>query len=154
MAAPEEPGDAVAIRARALQLLARREHAPRELRAKLARRGFDTDAIGAVIDELAAEGLLSEARFAESMARTRVERGHGPRRIAAELAAKGVDETLVEQALAGLDVDWAELAAHVRRKRFGEARPADFAAKARQMRFLQRRGFDADAIRGALDLDD
>lgn len=146
----DDPADRSAIRARALKLLARREHAPRELVRKLVQRGFDEGTVTAVAAELEAENLLSETRFAESVARSRAERGYGPARIRAELGAKGVDESIVDDALPALETDWGELAGRVRRKRFGAAVPADFPAKAKQMRFLQRRGFDADAIRRAL----
>ncbi|MES1943370.1 recombination regulator RecX [Salinisphaera sp. PC39] len=150
MAAPEDPADPAAIRARAVKLLARREHAPRELISKLARRGFDETAVADVAAELEAENLLSERRYAESMARSRVERGQGPLRIRAELSARGVGEAAIDDALAELDVDWAALASTVRRKRFGAAVPDDFPSKAKQMRFLQQRGFDGGTIRAAL----
>lgn len=147
MTAPDDPADREAIRARAIKLLARREHASGELIRKLTQRGFDADAAVAVAAELAAENLLSEARFAESLARGRAGRGYGPLRIRAELSAKGVGDDAIDDALASLETDWGALAGDVRRKRFGAAMPADFPAKAKQMRFLQQRGFDADAIR-------
>lgn len=148
---PDDPADPEAIRARALKLLARREHAPRELLRKLTQRGFDADAVAAVAAELDAENLLSETRFAESAARSRAERGYGPMRIRAELSAKGVGEGAIDAALEALDTDWGALADQVRRKRFGADVPRDFPAKAKQMRFLQQRGFDGDAIRRALE---
>jgi regulatory protein len=150
---PENPADRAAIRARAIKLLARREHALSELVRKLTQRGFDADAAASVAAELKAENLLSEARFAESVARSRTERGYGPLRIRAELSAKGVDEGAIDHALASQETDWGALAERVRRKRFGAALPRDFPTKARQMRFLQQRGFDADAIRRALEED-
>ena len=151
LAAPDDPADPAAIRERAVTLLARREHAPRELVAKLVQRGFDGDAVAAVAAELESENLLSEARYAQSMARSRVEQGQGPLRIRAELSARGVGEAAIDDALADLDVDWESLAAAVRRKRFGAAVPEDFPSKAKQMRFLQQRGFDGGTIRAALE---
>jgi regulatory protein len=35
-------------------------------------------------------------------------------------------------------------------KKFGRSRPAEFRDKARQMRFLQYRGFEPDQIRAAV----
>lgn len=151
MPAPDDPADPAAIRARAVKLLARREHAPRELIAKLAQRGFDETAVADVAAELEAENLLSERRYAESMARSRVERGQGPLRIRAELSARGVGEAAIDDALAELDVDWGALAAAVRRKRFDAAVPDDYPSKAKQMRFLQQRGFDGGTIRDTLE---
>ena len=47
--------------------------------------------------------------------------------------------------------DWKALAEAVRAKRFGVEQPEDFPAKAKQMRFLQRRGFDMDMLNAAFD---
>lgn len=137
-------------RERAIALLARREHSRRELAAKLSRKGFAAETVEPCLDELAAEGLLSDARYAESYTRARAAKGYGPRRIAAELGERGVEAGLAEQALAEAETDWERLAAEVRRKRFGDRVPADFKERARQMRFLQYRGFSGEQIRRAV----
>jgi len=146
---PDDPEDAEAVRARAVKLLARREHAPAELERKLTERGFEPATVRTVLDELIEDGLLSESRYAASFARSRAERGHGPVRIRAELSAKGVSESEVDAALAQLDVDWQERAMEVRRHRFGADAPQALEERARQSRFLQRRGFSGDHIRAA-----
>jgi regulatory protein len=46
------------------------------------------------------------------------------------------------------------LAREVRLKRFGPTPPENFKERARQMRFLQYRGFELTQINGALDLED
>jgi len=104
-----------------------------------------------VLDALAAERLLDESRFAESFVHARVGRGQGPARIRAGLRERGVDESLVEAALAGAEVDWCELAGQVRRKRFGDGLPREARERARQMRFLQQRGFTPEQIRQAIE---
>ncbi|MDN5937189.1 MAG: RecX family transcriptional regulator, partial [Salinisphaera sp.] len=60
------------LRARALRLLARREHAASELARKLVGRGFDRTAVDEVLAQLAAEGLLDEMRYAEALVRSGV----------------------------------------------------------------------------------
>ena len=150
---PDPEPDPSTLRRRALDLLARREHGRRELAQKLRGRGFDADQVDAVIGQLEAEGLLSEARYAESYVRSRVARGIGPVRLRGELAARGVAETEIEHALSSAAVDWRELADEVRAKRFGPARPADFKERARQARFLHQRGFSSEHVRRALDDD-
>ena len=50
--------------------------------------------------------------------------------------------------------DWDALARETRVKRFGRSLPDDFKEKARQMRFLEYRGFGHDQIRRALESDD
>jgi regulatory protein len=147
---PEDPENPQQIRAVAVALLARREHSIRELKQKLARRGYAADACDAVIEDLERRGLISEARFVESFVSHRSTRGQGPVRIRAELRQLDVGDELVDPVLDSGDVDWCELASAVRRRRFGQALPRDFAERAKQARFLQYRGFTQEQIRAAL----
>ncbi|MGB5621179.1 MAG: regulatory protein RecX, partial [Gammaproteobacteria bacterium] len=78
----------------------------------------------------------------------------GPLRIRRELEERGVSGELIEIAFDEAGTDWAACAAGVRRKRFGPAIPAEFPDKAKQMRFLQYRGFAPDQIRAAVGGDD
>ncbi|NJM12471.1 MAG: hypothetical protein HC889_11860 [Synechococcaceae cyanobacterium SM1_2_3] len=55
--------DPALIRAKALELLTRREHSRLELRQKLSQRGFPTERIEAALDQLVAERLLDEGRY-------------------------------------------------------------------------------------------
>jgi regulatory protein len=110
--------------------------------------------VAEVLDELTAEGLQSDVRFAEAFVQARVGRGQGPVRIRMELERRGVSGDTLENALEDSETDWPKLAGAVRRKRFGGEPPGDFRERARQMRFLQYRGFTADHIRGALGDDD
>jgi regulatory protein len=141
----------LAIRKRAMNMLARREHAPAELATKLAKRDHDRDTIATVLDELIDDGLLSESRYADAMVSSRAARGVGPVRIRADLASVKVSDFEIERALADAEIDWVALAESVRRKRFGASLPPDFPAKAKQMRFLQQRGFQGDEIAAAVD---
>jgi regulatory protein len=150
------PGDdrdftAADVRRRAMDLLARREHARRELAAKLRSRGMPADMVESVLDDLGRENLLSDARFAESFIAARVGRGQGPVRIRMELEQKGVGSEAIAMALDNASPDWGELAAAARSKRFGRKPPRDFHERARQARFLQYRGFASDHISRALD---
>jgi len=143
------------IRRTALDLLARREHARRELDRKLVARGYDADAVAAVLDGLARDGLLSDARYVEEYVRSRVARGFGPQRIGAELRERGVAGAVIADALQVYAGQWRGQIAAVRSKRFGAGMPADFRERARQMRFLQQRGFGPELIRGVFtDMDD
>ena len=135
----------------ALRLLVRREHSERELCFKLERREFDAAVIDAVLAQLVDEGYVSNARFAEVFVRSRHERGTGPLRIRAELRDRGVEESLVEDAFRELAADWFDAACRQRDKRFGATPPQDFRERARQMRFLQQRGFSGEQARAAMD---
>ena len=147
---PDEARDPARVRAKALSLLARREHSAGELNRKLQERGYDSTAVEAVLSSLEREKLLSDGRFVEEFVAARVRRGSGPMKIREELRGKGVDSGLVEQAMAGHRGGWSAMAEAARRKRFGAALPKDMRERARQARFLQQRGFTMEDIRAAL----
>jgi regulatory protein len=135
-----------------MDLLARREHSRLELERKLVTRSFDQSLVASVLDELEQQDLLSAERFTQSFVESRYSRGQGPLRIEKELADRGIAST--GGYLNDERFDWNALARETRVKRFGSPVPDDFAAKARQMRFLEYRGFSRDQIRYALRLED
>jgi regulatory protein len=148
----ERRADPGAARTAAVALLAKRDFAAGELLARLTARGFGPETARAVIEELTAAGTLNEARYAENYVAWHAARGQGPLRIGTDLRKHGVAEALIEAALAG-GPDWKALAGRVRRSKFGSQVPASWPEKARQMRFLQYRGFSSDHIRAATGAD-
>jgi len=133
--------------ATALRLLARREHSRLELRRKLEARDFGADVIDSVLAEVTDQGFLSDERFADVYVRGRCDRGFGPLRIQSELRERGVSGALADELLAAWADSWLESAARQRAKRFGEQLPATTGERAKQIRFLQQRGFSGDQIR-------
>lgn len=142
---------ALSVQGRALRYLAQREHTRVELERKLARHVEDQPEasaqvqIAAALDELAARGLLSEARAAESVLLGQGRR-YGLRRLKQTLQTRGLAPELVVQTLQQARTTELERALEVWRRRFG-CPPADAAERARQMRFLAGRGFEGDVIR-------
>ncbi len=132
----------------AIKLLARREHAARELERKLRDKGFDAAAVQGCIARLQRERLQSDERFTEVYVSSRTGRGYGPLRIRAELAERGVDDEIVQRHLDASAEQWRRLADEARRKRFGARLPQDYQERARQARFLQYRGFSGEQLRG------
>jgi regulatory protein len=130
-------------------LLGRREYARGELAAALQRKGFDPPVIAEALSEMAGEGLLNDHRYAESLTRQLTGRGQGPARVRQALQEAGIAAELITAALEA-GPDWHRLAAEVRQRKFGAARPKSWPERARQMRFLQYRGFSTDHIRSAL----
>ena len=133
-----------------MDYLARREHARGELLDKLTRFGFDADVADEAIARLVGDGLQSDARFAEAFVRSRINQGKGPARIRADLRERGLADAAIDLALEEADEDWYALARDVRLKKFGPDTPSEFREKARQMRFLQSRGFEPDQIQAAV----
>lgn len=131
--------------------LARRDYARREIQDRLARR-FGTGApVDELLDWLEEQNFLNEDRFVEAFIRSRVERGQGELRIRQELAQRGVAEARIDQALAEADVDWFALARETHRRRFRRGPGGDMKEKARQLRFLQYRGFSGEQCFQALE---
>ncbi|MEO7433068.1 MAG: regulatory protein RecX [Dokdonella sp.] len=132
---------------RALGLLARREHSTRELKLKLALRGYEKTDASEAIDRLKGQHYQSDDRFAESLSRRRVSQGYGPRRIAAELRSHGLSDAAIGEVFGELGHDWVAIAAEQVRRRFAGAAAADAAEKAKRVAFLLRRGFDPATVR-------
>jgi len=137
--------DPKSLIARALGLLARREHGRVELARKLEPHAGSVDELARLLDELEAKKLLSDDRFADSLARRRGER-YGAARVGAELRQRGVAAELVSEAVGELRRTELLRAREVWKRRFG-AVPESDAERIRQMRFLAQRGFAADVIR-------
>ncbi len=148
--ATDEPRDPAKARRSAMDALARREYGFDELVEKLARAGYARDAALETVATLRDEGLQSDARFVESFVASAARRGKGPRRIAETLAERGIDSATAQIAIDEAGVDWFSLAAEVRLGKFGTELPAAFPDRAKQMRFLQYRGFEHAHIRHAV----
>jgi regulatory protein len=132
------------LEARALKLLSRREHSRAELSKKLANYGADSLELERLLDSLESRGWLSDARFAEALVNTRRPR-FGASRIAFELKQKGVAAELVDAHSVKLRESELEAARSVWRKKF-RVLPRTAADKAKQVRFLQSRGFASEVI--------
>jgi regulatory protein len=145
-------GDPQAVRTAALALLTRREYASSELAAALIRKGYEAAAVPEVISELRGERLLDDARYAEGLVRQLANRGQGPTRVRQGLQQSGIDAALASAAM-DAGPDWHALAREVRARKFGAAIPREWSERARQMRFLQYRGFSNDHIGSCLGQD-
>lgn len=142
----------VSLRARALKLLARREYSRAELRAKLLplvqiEDGFEQVApanLDALLDDLTERGWLSDARAATQLLHAKRNR-FGLQRITHEMRQRGISEDLIGEALPQLKETELEAARNVWQKKFGML-PRDAGERARQIRFLQSRGFALEVI--------
>ncbi len=146
---PAEASDPFQAELAATRYLARREYAAHELAERLRERGFAEEAVAVALENLKSAGLQNDRRFTEAFVSSRVGRGHGPVRIASELRRRGIPDDDIGVVLDEA-ADWGSLAGAVRKRRFGAAAPRGWAAKAKQARFLEQRGFAHDHIRAAL----
>ncbi|MBA4382301.1 MAG: recombination regulator RecX [Sideroxydans sp.] len=148
----------LSLRARALQCLARREYSRAELRAKLLTHAqVDEDSgraeavdLDALLDDLTVRGWLSDARATSQLVHAKRSR-FGTQRITHELRQRGVSDELIDAALPALKESELDSAREVWQRKFGVV-PQDAKEKAKQMRFLQSRGFSIDVILKVLKL--
>ncbi len=142
--------DAIEARKKAMNYLARREYGRLELQAKLENAGFNTESARVAVDRLASENLQCDRRFTDNFIQSRIDKGKGPVRARLELQERRLEASLVDEILSECDANWVAMARQVREKKFGPELPADFKEKARQMRFLQQRGFEPGQIQAAV----
>jgi regulatory protein len=135
---------------KALGLLARREHSARELKTKLARRGFDADENAAALERLRSKDFQNDARFGEMLVRSRIKGGYGPRWIVAELRTHGIGDEQAGTLIAAAEPDWPELIRRQLRRRYGGKPAATMAERSKRAAFLLRRGFDASTVKLAV----
>jgi regulatory protein len=96
----------------AVRTLAARAHSASELRRKLTRRAANRDDIQRVVAALKEAGAISDERFAESFAASRLaNRGFGRQRVMRELRARQVGQKVAAEAVASAyrDTDEPEL---------------------------------------------
>jgi regulatory protein len=127
-----------------MRYLARREHSRAELHSKLLPHVQEGEDLDAVLDELEKRDWLSDVRAATLFVDAK--RGRfGTQRITHELRQKGIAENLIAEAMPQLKETELDAAREVWQKKFGVL-PQDAKEKARQIRFLQSRGFSMDVI--------
>ena len=132
------------LRARALRLLARREYSRHELEHKLALYTENPDEIVDLLDDFERRGWLSEGRVVAQVLASR-RRRFGAQRIAHELREKGVSQAAIAGAQTQLKESEDQAALAVWTKKFG-CLPRNAAERARQVRFMQGRGFAFETV--------
>jgi regulatory protein len=139
------PATPAGVKAAAVRLLARREYSRAELTLRLDRRGIPRELIDRALDELAAAGYVSDQRVAHATVAQKSGR-YGKRAIVHALQERGIGPAEREAALAPLaDGDEFADAQALWRQRFGVP-PGTERDKARQVRFLQARGFSLSVV--------
>jgi len=135
----DQPDSAVELRARALRLLARREHSRSELGRKLSRHAESGAALEVLLTDLEERKQLSNERFAAERARV-LSRKYGAARIRQDLKAKGLDRETIDRVSSEGELERAR-AILERKYRLPAASREE---RAKRMRFLQSRGFSSE----------
>lgn len=154
----------------AFYYLSRREYGKAELKQKLIDKEQDPDSIDKLLAEFEEKGYQSDYRTTLMLIRENIRKGRGRQRIKQEFYKKkiampsNIDE-LIDMANAESEefrefvaeadslvegVDWLKLAVEARTKKYGDDIPVEQKDKAKQLRFLQYRGFQMDVCFEAL----
>jgi len=175
--APRRKPVVVSLRERALRILVRREYSRLELRRRLLEHAASEEELDALLDTLEQKKQLSDQRYAESRARV-LGRKYSSARIGQELRRQGVGDADMAQAMHDARAADLQRARTIWQRKFG-SRPSfglnddgsnnasndassdrtnnTAVERARQIRFLQSRGFSFDIIRqviaGSADFD-
>ncbi|NIE97121.1 recombination regulator RecX [Acinetobacter sp. C26M] len=136
------------LRSYAFALLTRRDYSQAELITKLNLYAINPEEVAKLVEELAQHNYQSDQRVAELTLASQLRKGKGLQRIKQALKAKQLDTELITEELQ--EVDWLEQAYQLKLKKFGQEVVTDPKIKAKQIRFLQYRGFDMGVIMKAI----
>lgn len=145
LAAARIEGERAPAMGRALDLLGYRARSAREVRERLARRGYAPETVEAVVVRLAELGYLDDEQFARGVAREKARKKYGPRRVYADLRRGGVDADTAGRAVEEefQDRPVLEEASEAAARRYNTAEESDAVAR-RVYGFLVRRGYPAE----------
>lgn len=134
----------------AYRLLTYRGRSEKEMRDRMALKGFDEHTIAAVIARLFSQGFLDDRRLAASLKRYAGETRHlgvgGTRQF---LRQRGIPDEIIAETLT--DIDEADLARKIIEKKMAVLRQYPQEKILRRLYgLLSRRGYSAETIRRAL----
>ena len=148
--------DASQVKEIALRLLARREHSTHELRTKLLSRGGSFETVGTTLDELSAEGYLSDSRYTELAIRARLRTADGPLKVRAYLLQRGIIDSLIKHYLPSDQELWLERALKLdqlncMKRGISLQESKTLEGWSIRSRLLKNRGYPANIIRQVLE---
>lgn len=138
----------------AIFMLSRRDYSTNELQRRIERRIRETEkdsptapeCLPQVIERLLESQYLDDNRTIYSFFRSYLNKSYGPLRIRQELRLKGFPSEIIDRVLEETDTDWYALCQDLKEKKFGTGKPKDFKERAKQIRYLQYRGFTSEYI--------
>jgi regulatory protein len=137
--------------AKALELLARREHTAEEIARKLEHRNFDPQIISECVVKLKDTNSIDETRFAEYYIASRLRKSpRGRVAIRAELLQRGVDRNTADAAISSYEAENPN-AFEESLRRAAEKAVRDAPSREKLAQRLARRGFSAAEVARAME---
>ncbi|PAV07095.1 hypothetical protein CBG25_05240 [Arsenophonus sp. ENCA] len=99
-----------------------------------------------VVRRLSDNHYLNDTQLINILIDKHIKKLHGPTRIKQEIRQKGFPQELIEQKIEASGIDWYSMAKEARIKKFSDTPPTEQKEKAKQIRYLQYKGFSMDMI--------
>ena len=134
----------------ALKMLGRRELSERQVRQRLARRGYESDAVDAAVTRLISDGSINDERAARAMAHAETSlKKRGKLRVKRRLEAAGIAPAVIQRAIQdtfeSIDTD-ALMSSALHKRLRGRERVSDDREFQRLYRYLVGQGFEPDRV--------
>lgn len=145
------------IKQRAYSYLGRRLHSRYELTTKLKSKGYESELINIVLNELEDKNYLNDCEFADAFARDKRKfRRFGSYRIKNELIKRRVNKEIIEQVISEVfpeGNDMEEAVYHINKKIKNKTVDElnDKNLKNKLITFLIRKGFDFETAKNAIE---
>ncbi len=137
-------------KAKAFDIVARKMVTERELRTKLADKGYDKIICDIVIETMRDYNYINDADYCVSFFEYATSKGWGQMKIRAELKRRGVQDSTVSQAMADFEDCPEKRIYDILCRKFENVDFKDYKQKQKVVRFFASRGFDFDSIQSAV----
>lgn len=135
---------------KAFDIVTRKAVTEKELRTKLADKGYDTVICDIVVETMKEYNYIDDFDYCERFFEYAVSKGWGRSKITFELKRRGVEDAIVQEALTAFDDEPEKRISDIIDTRFSEVDFSDFRQKQKVVRFFASRGFDFDSINNAI----
>jgi regulatory protein len=145
------------IKQRAFLYLGRRQHSTSELRIKLKQKGYETELINEVIEDLKSKNYLDDTEFAKMFVEEKIKLKHwGEQKLRSELIKKGIKFEVISDVLRNIisEEDNLNNVITVASKKYDTLRNRKLdkdVIKKKLITFLNSRGYDYAVIKEVCD---
>ena len=145
------------IKQRAFLYLGRRQHSTSELRTKLKQKGYETELVNEVIDDLKSKNYLDDTEFAKMFVEEKLKlKLWGEQKLRSELIKRGIKSDIISDVLRTIisDENQVNNALILATKKYNTLRnrnPDKYVIKKKLITFLNSRGYDYDIIKDVCD---
>jgi regulatory protein len=141
------------IKQRAFRYLGRRQHSTSELRIKLKQKGYETEFINEVLDDLKQKDYLDDTKFAEMFVEEKIKlKLWGEQKLRSELIKRGINSKIISDILRDIisDEDKLNNAMIIASKKYDTLKNRNVendVIKKKLFTFLNSRGYNYDVIK-------